>query len=209
MDPRRFDRLTKVVSSTHTRRGLVRLVATLPLGMTFSALLGSPDVTAKDDDHGSSHRRHRRVARHRHRPGQDKENNKDQRKGTGKRKGTPDRGGQTGPCAGCTGPGQTCSRKLQGRRWRPMRHRRPVLSGICPFGGRGHSLEPLGCCPACPADCSCGFVARGGQLILACAKPPATTTCDPLLENCAPGEVCTLISGGLAGTCYVECAPLA
>src|SRR5215208_2585401 len=75
MDSDRFDRLAKTLSATGTRRGLVRLLTALPLGVAFTTLLSDgPDTAAKDDDHGSSHRRHRRKARHRHDPGQHKDN---------------------------------------------------------------------------------------------------------------------------------------
>jgi hypothetical protein len=81
MDAAGFDRLTKVVSRTGTRRGLVRLLAAVPFGVALAALLGDgPEALAKkhkqqtDDDHGSSHRRHRRKAEHRHQTGKDKEN---------------------------------------------------------------------------------------------------------------------------------------
>ena len=75
MDPRRFDTLAKTLTRSGTRRHIVRLLTALPLGVTLTAVLGDlPDATAEDDDHGSSHRHHRRVARHRHRPGQHKDN---------------------------------------------------------------------------------------------------------------------------------------
>ena len=85
MDPRRFDSLTKSLFSPGTRRGIIRLLAALPLGVVIASRVGDAlDTTAKDDDHGSSHRRHRRKAKHRHQVG----NNKDNRKGKrdGKRK---------------------------------------------------------------------------------------------------------------------------
>src|SRR5688500_2973301 len=105
MDSRRFDTLTKSLSSTGTRRSIARLVAVLPLGVALTALLGTgQDTTAKDDDHGSSHRRHRRKAEHRHQTGNNKENRKGKRKGKGKGKGT-DTGTGTG---GGTGPVQYC-----------------------------------------------------------------------------------------------------
>jgi hypothetical protein len=66
MDPQQFDTLVKTASSSGTRRALVRLCGLLPLGMAVAALLGSPDASAADDDHGSAHRRRRRKTRHKH-----------------------------------------------------------------------------------------------------------------------------------------------
>src|SRR5687768_3468798 len=84
MDSRRFDSLAKSLSSTDTRRGIARLFAALPLGVALTALLGDGrDTTAKDDDQGSSHRRHRRKAKHRHQTGNNKEHRKGKRKGKG------------------------------------------------------------------------------------------------------------------------------
>jgi len=81
MDADGFDRLAKTVSGTGSRRGLVRLLSALPLGVLLTAVLGhGPNASAKtrkkpqtDDDHGSSHRHHRRTARNRHHPGRDKQ----------------------------------------------------------------------------------------------------------------------------------------
>jgi len=75
MDPVHFDSLTKTLSASGTRRGFVRLLAALPLGMMLVSVFGDePDALAIDDDYGSSYRHHRRVARHRHNPGQHKDN---------------------------------------------------------------------------------------------------------------------------------------
>ena len=46
MDAERFDRLVKTLSSPDTRRRLVRMLATLPLGMTLTTLLGNGLETA-------------------------------------------------------------------------------------------------------------------------------------------------------------------
>src|SRR5262245_6645452 len=88
MDSRRFDALTKSVSALGTRRAAVRLLSILPLGVTLTAVLGEGlETTAKKkgkgkkkqaqpppgDDRGSSGRRHRRKAGHKHDPGKDKE----------------------------------------------------------------------------------------------------------------------------------------
>jgi hypothetical protein len=88
MDPQRFDNLAKTVSGSGTRRGFIRLLAVLPLGVTPSSLLHDvPDAVAKNDDHGSSHRRHRRKARHHHQTGKDKDRPADKTKSKAKDRG--------------------------------------------------------------------------------------------------------------------------
>src|SRR5215218_3098412 len=124
MDPLRFDALTKALAAAGTRRGLVRLLAALPLGVTLGARRGDgPAATAEDDDHGSSHRHRRRKTRNARRSGDDKDNRNGKRKGkrrdTKKDKGTqpcttrtcapgvcgsqPDGCGGTLTCGGCAG----------------------------------------------------------------------------------------------------------
>jgi hypothetical protein len=95
MDAERFDRLAKAMSRPGTRRGLTRLLAALPLGVTLAALVGDrPDASAKKSkphksgDHGNAHRRHGRKARPRIDPGQDTKHRKRKGKGKGKNKGT-------------------------------------------------------------------------------------------------------------------------
>jgi hypothetical protein len=84
MDAEGFDRLTKILAVAGTRRGVVRLLSALTLGVLFTPLAGvTPGVTAEDDDHGSSHRRHRRRARHRHRHGSNKKNRKGEKQRQG------------------------------------------------------------------------------------------------------------------------------
>jgi hypothetical protein len=74
MHAERIDRLSKLLAAAETRRGVARLLVALPLGLTLVSRLGDgPDVTAEDDDHGSSHRHHRRKARNSHDPGRDKQ----------------------------------------------------------------------------------------------------------------------------------------
>jgi hypothetical protein len=102
-------------SAPGSRRGLVRLLAALPLGLTLAALLGEgPDATAKDDDQGRSHRRHRRKARPRIDPGEDHDNRKGQRKGerTGKDKNKGKRRKEAAPAACVPNSlAQTCTGK--------------------------------------------------------------------------------------------------
>ena len=81
MDPTAFDALARSFHAAGSRRRLLRLLAALPLGVTLTIGLGdAPDATADAGDHGSSHRRQRRKARHRHNPDQHKDNPTHQRK---------------------------------------------------------------------------------------------------------------------------------
>ena len=75
MDSRRFDALTRTVSTSDTRRGVLRLLAGLPLAGVLAALVPAESEAG---------RRHRRNAHHRHRTGDDKDNRKGKRKGQGK-----------------------------------------------------------------------------------------------------------------------------
>jgi hypothetical protein len=86
MDGERFDHLTKARAPTDTRRRLLRLLAVLPIGAALLARIGAEIASADpgDPEHGSSHRRHRRKARHD--PGKDKKHRKGKRKGKRKEK---------------------------------------------------------------------------------------------------------------------------
>ncbi len=75
MDAEGFDRLTKSLSDTGTRRALVRLLA-VPLGMTLTTVLGGDETDAERPvqrvrDRAHRHQ-HRRQTRNRHDAGQDK-----------------------------------------------------------------------------------------------------------------------------------------
>src|SRR5215203_4907150 len=59
MDPVRFDSLSKTLSEADTRRGLVRLLVALPLGITLSTLLSATVM-----HRGSAGRRHDRPLAH-------------------------------------------------------------------------------------------------------------------------------------------------
>jgi hypothetical protein len=175
MDSDRFDRLAKTLAAAGTRRGLVRLLAALPLGVTLTSILrDGPDATAEDDDHGSSHRRHRRKAKHRHQTGNDKEQRKGKRKG--KRKGcTPKPDAKT--CAGkCAIVTNNCGT--------------PVDCGSCV------------CSPACPVCQTCD-PATGQCVPIAnrtvCAGSGATTSicCNGSCWDGCCGD------GGAPGGCRV------
>ena len=89
MDDDRFDRIARDFFSSDTRRGVLRLLASLPLGLMLGAFRSNgSDANAEDDDRGSSHRHHRRVARHRHHPGDDHEHRNDRKNRNGRRNGT-------------------------------------------------------------------------------------------------------------------------
>ena len=104
MDAKRFDTLVKSFSAADTRRGLLRVLATLPFGLALTAFLGPETTQASGSGAivgGGGGRRRRRKARHRHDPGQhqdtdkdkDKDKDKERRKRKAKRKGKPkDRG---------------------------------------------------------------------------------------------------------------------
>lgn len=47
MDPQRFDTLVKSLSGSGTRRGIVRLLAALPLGVTLTTVLGQEEADAE------------------------------------------------------------------------------------------------------------------------------------------------------------------
>jgi hypothetical protein len=111
MDSAPFDTLVKSFAHTGTRRGLLRLLAALPLSLALSAHLGDArEVIAKGDVHGSSGRR-RRKAKHRHQAGNNIVTRKGQRKGRRKGKsGNPPSQSSVAP-TGCTPDSviQTCA----------------------------------------------------------------------------------------------------
>ena len=116
MESGRFDALARSFSTTDTRRALLRLLAQLPLAAGFAALLGEgPDAGAQQDpERGSSHRHHRRRARNRHDPGQNKDHRKGKRKKQGRKKGngqTPPPGPAPQPSCVPESKAQTCAGK--------------------------------------------------------------------------------------------------
>jgi hypothetical protein len=199
MDASRFDTLSKMVGTTDTRRGLLRLLAQLPLSAGLAALLGEgPDAGArKDPERGSSHRRHRRKARHRHDPGDDKDKNKrkDKRKGKRKKKRTGKRTGQdTGngltPCTPttCAAQGKNCGTIADG------------CGGQLRCGpdtcGDGYRCTDHVCrCPDGTALCQ-GTCCQDGQVCQNGGGP----CCTP---NCA--RKCGGVADGCGGTCTGAC----
>jgi hypothetical protein len=91
MEADRFDLLIKSLSAAGSRRGLLRLIAALPLAGALAALVS---------EESEAGRRRRRKARHD--PGKDKDNRKGKRKKKGKGKRRKKGNGQT-PQSGPTG----------------------------------------------------------------------------------------------------------
>jgi hypothetical protein len=158
MDASRFDRLVRDFSTCGTRRGLVRLLTALSLGMTLPSIVGNaPQSTAEDDDHGSSHRHHRRVARHRHDPGKDKEH----RKGKGKGKGKSRRRGCT-PTT-CAAQGKTCGDVADGCGG-------TLNCGTCATGQVCNGGACICTSASCPTGCCAGTTCEVGNTKAACGE---------------------------------------
>ena len=104
MDSERFDRLVKSLSTPETRRGLLRVLATVPFGLTLTAFPGRETTQASGSGAivgGGGGRRRRRNARHRHDPGNDKGQRTDKAKKSCARVGqTPRSGKRRGCCKG-------------------------------------------------------------------------------------------------------------
>ena len=84
MATERFDRLVKSLSTGGTRRGLLRLLATLPVaGGLLTRLEEVVQGQGNSAVVGGGGRRRRRKDRHRHDPGNDKDNRKGKRQGKG------------------------------------------------------------------------------------------------------------------------------
>jgi hypothetical protein len=104
MDSTQFDTLVKSLAWAGTRRGLVRLVAALPLVGAVGSLLGEEHAHGQGNGAGvggGGGRRRRRRARHD--PGQNKDTRKGKRQGKrscAKAGQTPKKGKRTGCCKG-------------------------------------------------------------------------------------------------------------
>jgi hypothetical protein len=170
MDGSEFDRLTKAILASGTRRGIVRLLSVLPLGATLTTLLGDdPDATAKhknkqphDDDHGSSHRRRRRKASHRHDPGQHKDNPTGKKPRKGKRKGKRKDTDTGAPeCVKRTCPAGVCGSQADG------------CGGTmeCGCGATGICID--GACQPCTVPCGGGSPTDCGNALQAAINAAA------------------------------------
>jgi predicted outer membrane repeat protein len=166
MDPRRFDSLVKSFSGSSTRRRIVRLLAALPLGVGLPPVLSDgPEAAGKDNDRGSSHRRHRRKAKHRHQSGQNKENRKGKRKGKGKGK---DHGTTTAStdCAKRTCQPGSCGSQPDG------------CGGTMQCGCGANQLCVAGACQTCTVSCPSGEpIACGTALKTALAAGGTVYAC--------------------------------
>jgi hypothetical protein len=221
MDSQRFDTLVKAVFSPGTRRSIVRQFSVLPLGLTFAALLGSPHVTAEDDDHGSSHRRRRRRTRHKHRRNTDRHQNKNKPNPQGPPRCTPEsvaqacagqvcgtavnNCGQTVQCTGCPGccAGTTCqtgdSDTACGARGAACSNC-AVSSKFCT--GTGVCATACTIQADCPPGCGCGVNVSGAG--------PANTCGAAGAGQCAPNDCadCEALGMGCYGSDPVSCNPV-
>lgn len=214
MDPTRFDRLTKSLSRTNTRRGLVRLVTALPLAGALGGLLGAEGADGQGNVAGvggGGGRRHRRRARHH--PGQGKDNRNGKRKHRKHPSPPPTPDPTPATCvapdircpAGTPGAG-TCGR-LAGTG--------PCISTIkcCSWTCVGDTEDPTvgGCCPTCPEGCTCALISTGpdaGQL--GCGSLAAASgLCSP--DSCGVGVACSCGEGEecFNGVCTLPCTPVA
>jgi hypothetical protein len=158
MDSDRIDRLAKTLSTNGTRRTLLHRLAALPLGVALPSVLGAVlETAAADDDHGSSHRRQRRKAQHRHQTGDAKENRKGQRKKQARKKGKAKQTSPQSPACTPESRAQTCAGTCA------------MMANNC---GTVIDCGPCHCSPACPA----GQVCQSGGRCACDALPPRTVT---------------------------------
>jgi hypothetical protein len=194
MDIDRFDALARSLTTGWHRR---RLLAALPLGVTLISLLDDArEASAQDDDHGSSHRRHRRKARHRHNPGEDKNHRARRRPRKDKRKDI-----ESGPSGvirpECEGKAdRTCCGGADSGQW--------CQNGAC----EAIPDDATATLRECGGRCDCVVPACGGTLIGAeqavCGK---VLTCTFCLECPFPPHNCGgsgVMRGpaGLANYCF-------
>jgi hypothetical protein len=212
MDEGRIDHLARVLAvpaAPGKRRGLLRVLAALPVAGAIAALVAVEEPAQADGSGagvgGGGGRRHRRQARHHHHPGKDKQNRKGKRKGKGMGKGATQcpvcRSGEScvnGVCTcgsgpGCTGAGEIC------------------LSGIChnPYGCTA-AMDFCQTDPQMPTFTPCPGNANGvcltaaeGQFCVVVGNPDE----DPNVSECAPGNDCANCPAGsdcvtvLGGVC--------
>ena len=212
MDHMTFDIFARSLSAAGSRRSVVRLVAALPLGVMLTTLLSDgQDATAKDDDHGSSHRQHRRKARHKHQTGKNKENRKGQRRGkrNGQGKGT-DTGVATNPCQGkldrtcCGAPGHWCQGGACVVVPDAVTATLAECGGRCDFPGRPATLDVCGKTAPCPtcSDCTSQPCANCGV---------TETTCSDFAFMFGPAGdsvYCTSsFGGGVCNGSHAGCGP--
>jgi hypothetical protein len=219
VDAQRFDQLVRSLSEAGTRRGLLRLVASLPLAGALLALWDEEEA----DAHG---RRKRRKKRHKHGKGKNKGNRKGKRKG--KRACQPESAAQTcagrcgtvtnncqqsvdcGPCT-CTPACPVC--QLCDAASRTCGPNPATVGQSC--GATGQTCQRDGTCACiprttCPPGANCGTSADGCGGTLACGtcpfpnQPCVNNVCGPCVPDCR-GKACGADDGCgspcLSGTC--------
>ena len=211
MDSNRFDTLVKSLSSTDTRRALLRRLAPLPLAGLLATLL--PDETE------AGGRRKRRKTRNTRRSGDDKENRTGKRKGKrkGKNRGTPASEPAAPPPAGCTptpcdgkacGADDGCGGRCQTGSC-PHATCATCSAGQCvnvpgsctTAGGASGTCDQGTCCVPTEGDCTGAGQCCGSRV---CNIPYAVSRggCDTCLSG---RSKCDLDVGGCCGT--LSCQP--
>ena len=165
MDPRRFDALTKSLSPSSTRRGLLRRLAPLPLAGVLAVLLGGESTRADGSGAitggGNRHRNRNKPNHHRRDHGNDTCT------------------GKCGPCARCKDG--KCKAKPDGRACKGdgvCTNGKCRPTATCPGEGQTCTTDPgTQCCPDIDPNVVCG-----GYAFLTCqdcTQPPT-----------AAGELC-------------------
>jgi predicted outer membrane repeat protein len=199
MDVELFDRLTKALATLGTRRGLLRLVATLPVAGT---LLTGLEAVVQGQGNGAVVRRGRRRRRRkkRHDPGDDKRRNNDKRKEKRKDKDAPP------PAAGPSGcspesTAQTCAGRCgtvtNACGW-------PVACAPCTCD------PPCGACETCDSDLtcqSCALCCAGSCVDGACCDNAQCTAADPTEPICDADHTCVACSSGNPCPAHQVCLP--
>ena len=174
MDDSTFDRLTRAISSTGSRRRLVGLLAGVGLAGLLSHL----------DDAETEAKRKRHGRRHSHRPGKHKHNRK------GKSKGGRGKGGGIGGPGPCTAKGGSCQQNGD------------CCGGNCfnqvcapPVTECGGVACPAGRAGCCSGTCCTAPSNQCNALGQCCAPDCDGKQCGP--DGCGNGGACGTCSGDL------------
>ena len=203
MDNCRFDTLARKVgerAAPGTRRGLLRLLAALPLASSLAVLLDAGDAAQADGSgarvgNGHHPRRNRRRARHHRHPGTKRNHRHKTRRHHG-------RCAQTGETPGT---GRSCCPELvlggDGRCTPGTRPSGPQANGQrCGTGGECQSTycaEGVCCNTACTGACE---TCASGTCV---ATAKATGTCAANIECCSGACTCGSSSNPEKGQCQV------
>ena len=192
MDSERFDRVAKALSQAGTRRGVVRLLAVLPVAGVLADRL--------TEESSGAGRRQRRKARHRHQTGNHKEHRRGKRKGKdkGTKKCTPASLAQT-CAAGCGERRNECNQ--------PVSCPCPSGQSCLPNGTCARTCTVASDCAACtPAGSQCSRPSMEGQKLctpsqlcsnLQTCDPANTTGCPQgfaCIPTCPQGHVCGAVA---------------